>query len=205
VTLNVSRAAAAVAAGVLALGGLAALAVIARGGEFDETDWRLVGTLGAALFCGSGAVTALRFRIPYRVVAALPVAAFAFLVLALWSEELWEGRGETIAKAVLSVLAVTLAVLLIASLRLQTPFTSAQVWFAFVSVSALIVITTVLALVLLWSWNAPFIDGGGNGGTENVANVAQRILLALFSLSVVSYLGLPLLTRLLTPRDDRDH
>jgi hypothetical protein len=204
VTLNVSRTAAAAAAGVLALGALAALAVIARGGEFDDTDWRLVGTLLAALFCGSGALTALRFRIPYRVVAALPVAAFAFLVLALWSERLWQDRFETIAKVVLSSLAITLAVLLIASLRLQTPFTSAQVWLAFVSVSGLIAITTVFALLLLWSWNAPFVDGG-NGGTENVADVAQRILLALFSLSVLSYLGLPLLTRLLTPPDDRDH
>ena len=203
-TLNVSRTAAAAAAGVLALGALAALAVIARGGEFDDTDWRLVGTLLAALFCGSGALTALRFRIPYRVVAALPVAAFAFLVLALWSERLWQDRFETIAKVVLSSLAITLAVLLIASLRLQTPFTSAQVWLAFVSVSGLIAITTVFALLLLWSWNAPFVDGG-NGGTENVADVAQRILLALFSLSVLSYLGLPLLTRLLTPPDDRDH
>ena len=105
---------------------------------------------------------------------------------------------------VLSSLAITLAVLLIASLRLQMPFTSAQVWLAFVSISALIAITTVFALLLLWSWDAPFVDGG-SGGTENVANVAQRILLALFSQSVFSYLGLPLLTRLQTPPDGRDH
>ncbi len=203
VTPSLSRVATAAAVGALALAALAALAVIARGGEVDETDWRLVGTLLAALFCGSGAMTALRFQLPYRFVTAVPLAAFAFLAIALWSERVWGNHAETVAKGVLSAVALTLAVLLVASLRLQTPFTSAQVWLAYVAVSALIVVTTLLALALLWSWDAPFIDGG-SGREENVASVAQRGLLALFALSVLAYLALPLVTRLLTPAREHD-
>lgn len=200
-TANIARWAAYGALSLLAVGALAALGVLARGGEVDDTDWRLLGTLGAALFCGSAALTALRFGMPYRATAALPIAAFAFLALALWSEALWDHGTENVAKAVLSSLTVTLAVLLIAALRLQTPFTNARVWLASISVSGLIAVTTMLALVLLWSWNAPFLDEG-SGGSENVANVAQRILIALFALSVLSYLALPFAARMLTrPRD----
>ena len=205
-TPNVSRTAAGAGVALLALCALVSLIVIARGGELEDTDWKLLGTLVAGLFCGSAALTALRFAIPYRVLAAVPLGAFALLAIAVWSDEVWDERAETMAKAVLSSLALTLAVLLIASLRLQTPFTSAQVWIAFIAVSGVIAVTTLLALGLLWSWNAPFIDdAGGSERGENVANIAQRILLALVTLSVLAYLALPLVTRFLTTKTERDH
>jgi hypothetical protein len=172
--------------------------VVARGGEMDEWDWRVLGTLAAALFCGSAALVALRFRIPYRAAAAAPVGALFFLSLAIWCEQLWDERFETIAKAVLSLLAVTLCVLLVGSLRLQTTFTDRRLTLVYLGVSTVMVVTTIYALVLLWSWDAPFFDEGGRA-SENLANAAQRVLFALFSLSVVGYLATPLLARVLPP------
>jgi hypothetical protein len=193
----IPRTVALAAVAVLGAAALAALAVILRGGEFDETDWRLVGTLAAALFCGSAALAAFRFGAPLSPVALLPLAAFAFLAVAIWSERVWRSNEEWLAKGVLSAAAVTLAVLMVASLRLQTPITGRPAALIYFGVSALISVTMFLALALLWSWDAPFFDD--SGGSENVANLAQRALLALFSLSVLGYLATPLLARLLPP------
>jgi hypothetical protein len=176
---------------------LAALVVILRGGEFDATDWRLVGTLAAALFCGSAALAAFRLGPPLWLVALLPLAAFVFLAVAIWSDRVWESRPEPVAKGVVSAAAVTLAVLMVVSLRLQTPITGRPAELLYLGESALISVTMLVALALLWSWDASFFDGGGEG--ENVTNAAQRTLLALFSLSVVGYLATPLLARLLPP------
>lgn len=198
---NVSRAAAVAALAVLGLAWAGAFVVIARGGEMDEWDWRVIGTLWAVLFCGSAALVALRFRIPYRAVAAAPVGALLFLALAIWSERLWEDRLETIAKVVVSVLAVTLCVLLVGSLRLQTSFADRRLTLVYLGASAVIILTTAYALIVLWSWDAPFFGNGG-GGSENVANAAQRVLFALFSLSVLAYLATPLLARALPPERD---
>jgi hypothetical protein len=196
VGLNVPRAAATIALGALALGALAALRVIARGGEVSETDWRLIGSLSAALFCGSAALVALRFRIPYRAFAVAPVIAFLVVQVAIWSERIWDGNAEIVAKTVLSLLAATLCVLLVGSLRLQAAFVDRRLTLVYVAVAVLMVVTTVYALLLLWAWDAPFVEGGV-GTSENVANVAQRGLLALFSLSVLGYLATPLLPRVL--------
>lgn len=193
----IQRTAALAALAVLGAGALVALGVIFRGGEFGETDWRLVGMLAAALLCGSAALAALRFGPPVSWVALLPLAAFAFLALAIVSERIWEWKPEPVAKGVLSAAAVTLAVLLVASLRLQTPITGRPAARLYLGVSALIVATMLVALVLLWSWDAPFIDG--SEGSENVVNVAQRALLAMFALSALGYLATPLLARLLPP------
>jgi hypothetical protein len=193
---NVPRVAATVALVALALGALAALGVIARGGEMSETDWRLIGTLWTVLFCGSATLVALRFRIPYRAFAVAPGLAFAVVVVAIWSDRIWDGDAEIVAKTVLSVLAATLCLLLVGSLRLQTAFVDRRVTLVYLAVAALLVVTTVYALLLLWAWNAPFVEGGV-GGTENVANAAQRVLFALFSLSVLAYLATPLLSRVL--------
>jgi hypothetical protein len=54
-------------------------------------------------------------------------------------------------------------------------------------------------LILLWSWDASF--GNGGGANENVADAPQRVLLALFSLSVIAYLATPLIARALPERD----
>jgi hypothetical protein len=198
---NVSRVASIVALAVLALAWAGAFVVIARGGEMDEWDWRVIGTLWAALFCGSAALVALRFRIPYRAAAAAPVGALLFVALAIWSERLWQDRFETIAKVVVSVLAVTLCVLLVGSLRLQTSFADRRLTLVYLGASALIAVTTAYALILLWSWNAPFFGDGG-GESENLADAAQRVLFALFSLSVLAYLATPLLARALPPERD---
>jgi hypothetical protein len=195
---NVSRVAAIVVLGALVLGALAALRVIARGGEMSETDWRVIGTLWAALFCGSAALVALRFRLPYRAVAVAPAVAFLVVIVAIWSDRIWDGDAEIVAKVVLSVLAITLCVLLVGSLRLQTAFIDRRLTFVYFAVAALLVVTTVYALLLLWAWNAPFVEGGV-GASENVANAAQRVLFALFSLSVLGYLATPLLPRVLAP------
>jgi hypothetical protein len=198
VGLDVPRAAAMITLGAIGLGALAALGVIARGGEMSETDWRLIGSLWSVLFCGSATLVALRFRIPYRAFAAAPVIAFVVVMVAIWSERIWDGNAEVVAKAVLSVLAATLCVLLVGSLRLQTAFLDRRLTLAYVGVAALMVVTTVYALLLLWAWDAPFVEGGG-GRSENVANAAQRVLFALFSLSVLGYLATPLLSRVLPP------
>jgi hypothetical protein len=193
----IPRTVAVAALAVLGAAALAAFAVILRGGEFDDTDWRLVGTLAAAMFCGSAAFAAVRFGLPLAPVALLPLAALALTVVAIWWEGVWRSNAEWAAEGILSAAAVTLAVLMVASLRLQTPITGRPAARLYLGVSALIVATTVVALALLWSWNPPFLDG--NGESENVANVAQRALLALFSLSVVGYLATPLPARLLPP------
>jgi hypothetical protein len=195
---NVPRAAATIVLSALALGAFAALAVIARGGEMSDTDWRLIGSLWTALFCGSAAFVALRFRIPYRAFAVAPVIAFVIVLVAIWSERIWYDNGEIVAKTVLSVLAATLCVLLVGSLRLQTAFVDRRLTLVYVAVAALMVVTTVYALLLLWSWDAPFVEGGV-GRSDNVANAAQRVLIALFSLSVLGYLATPLLPRVLPP------
>jgi hypothetical protein len=171
----IPRTAALAVLAVLGAGSLVALGVILRGGEFGETDWRLVGMLAAALLCGSAALAALRFGPPVAWVALLPLAAFAFFALAILSERIWEWKPEPVAKGVLSAAAVTLAVLLVASLRLQTPITGRPAARLYLGVSALIVVTMLVALVLLWSWDATF------------------------SLSVLGYLATPLLARLLPP------
>ena len=196
-----SRGAALVALAALGAGLLAALLVLARGGELTDTDWRLIGSLFAALYCGSAVLVAVALRGLWGV-ADLTGAAAVVLLVAIWKDGIWDDT-ETLAKLVLTALAVTLAALLVGSLRLQIVFTRRLVWLAFLAVSAVIVLTLVVALVLLWSWNPPgFFDGGGEG--ENVANVAQRVLIALFALSVAGYLATPLLPRVLPPRaDDR--
>ena len=61
------------------------------------------------------------------------------------------------------------------------------------------VVTTFYGLILLWSWDASF--GNGGGANENVADAPQRVLLALFSLSVIAYLATPLIARALPERD----
>ncbi len=192
----IPRAVALAALAVLGAAVLAALAVILRGGEFDDTDWRLVGTLAAAILCGSAALTAVRFGRPLSPIALLPLAAFAFLAVAIWWERVWQSNAEWAAKGVVTAAAVTLAVLLVASLRLQTPITGRPAALLYLGVSTLILLTTVVGLVMLWSWDASFFNGGQS---ENVANVAQRALLALGTLSVLGYLATPLLARLLPP------
>jgi hypothetical protein len=183
--------------GLLAAGALAAFGVILRGGEFDETDWRLVGTLAAALLCGSAALATLRFGLPVSLFAVLPLTAFAVLGVAIWSESVWESNRAGFAKLVISALAGTLAMLMVASLRLQTPIMGRPAARLYLGVSALILMTMLFGLVLLWSWDASFFNSGGE--PENVANVAQRVLLALGALSVIGYLATPLLARLLPP------
>jgi hypothetical protein len=189
---------------VLAVGAVASVAVAARGGELDDTDWKAIGTLWAALLCGSaalGAVTVAR-RPGYLGVAvagtAIGVASFAFIALAIWNDSLWADDPERLLKGVATALLASLTTLLVVSLRFQAPWTTRATALASLAVSALIVLTTIYALVLLWSWDAPFFDGGSGGG--DVANVPQRILLVLFALSVLGYLALPLVARLMPPR-----
>lgn len=183
--------------GLLGTAALAGLGVVLRGGEFDDTDWRLVGTLAAALLCGSAALTALRFGLPVSLFAVLPLTAFVVLAVALWSEGVWESNQAGFAKLVISAVAGTFALLMVGSLRLQTPITGRPAARLYLGVSALILVTMLFGLALLWSWDASFIDGGGE--PESVANVAQRALLALGTLSVIGYLATPLLARLLPP------
>jgi hypothetical protein len=182
---------------LLGTAALAGLGVVLRGGEFDDTDWRLVGTLAAALLCGSAALTALRFGLPVSLFAVLPLTAFVVLAVALWSDRVWESNQAGFAKLVISAVALTFALLMVGSLRLQTPITGRPTAWLYLGVSALILVTTLFGLALLWSWDAPFFDGGGE--PESVANVAQRALLALGTLSVIGYLATPLLARLLPP------
>ena len=190
---DVPRAAALGALVALACGALAALTVLARGGELTDTDWRLIASIVAVLYCGSGVVAAAAVR-GFRAFAALPALGAAALLVAIWNDG-WSD-WELVGKVVLTALVVALAVLLLASLRLLTVFTRRTVWAFYAAVSALIALTALVALVLLWSWNPGFFDGGPG---ENVANVAQRVLIALFALSVAGYLATPLLARVLPP------
>jgi hypothetical protein len=172
---------------LIAVGALAALTITARGGELEERDWQVIGTLAAALFCGSAALTTLRVGAPAAFAAAIPVAALALLAAEIWKQGLWDD-SETDAKAILTALASTLAVLLVTSLQLQLPRGVEAVRRLHLAVSALIAVTTLYGLVLLWSWDPAFFDGRTG---RNVDNAAQRVLVALVVLSVAAYLAAP--------------
>lgn len=172
---------------VIAVGFAAALAVTARGGELDDRDWQVLGTVAAALLCGGAALAALRLGAPIAFAAAVPLTALGLLAAEIWTKGLSDDF-ENDAKAILTALASTLAVLLVTSLRLHLPRGVEAVRRLHLAVSALILVTTVYALALLWSWDPAFFDGGTG---ENVANAAQRVLVALFILSTAAYLAAP--------------
>jgi hypothetical protein len=171
----------------IAVGVFAALALLARGGELDNRDWQVIGTAATSLFCGGAALTALRLGAPTAFAAAVPLAALALLAAEIWSLGLWDD-SETDVKAILTSLASTLAVLLVTSLQLQLPHGVGAVRRLHLAVSALILVTTLYGLVLLWSWDPSFFDGGTG---RNVDNTAQRVLVASVVLSVGAYLATP--------------
>ena len=192
---------------VVGIATLAALAVAIGTGEFDDREWKVVATVWAALLCGGAAGAGLRLilrrDLPIVGTACFLIALASFIVFAvtIWNDGLWDDHAETLFKLCVSGLALVVAALVVASLRLQLEVGHPAVRIAYYVAAALATVTALVSVGLLWAWELQFFDGDGGG--EELEDSAQRLLLALFTLSVGAYLATPLLQWALPRRDER--
>ena len=198
--MRVNPAYAAVSAAI-AIATVGALGIAAVGEGWHEREWRTLASIWAVLLCGSAIGTSLvlvasrRAAIAGYVSAAVAALTLAALLVGIWSDRLWDRYDEeNVAKVLASGLALTLAGLLVVSLRLQLALDRRELAIAYIVVSTLVVLTAIYAVALLWLWDSPV--GEGEGG-RRIEDVATRALLALFALSVAGYLITPLLERAL--------
>ena len=161
------------AAAILVAAALVALAAVLSG-SFSDTDGRILGTLGALLFCGGGALAglALAERGPARplgwIVVVLASASFILLTVAIWG--IAEDAGDTSWK-----LATSCALFLVAGLVATTGvlLTRRPALQRLAAVAgALATIAVSLTLVPLWRDDDP-------GSTLAKAMGAAWILAAL--------------------------
>jgi hypothetical protein len=168
--------------GTAALLGVAALVSIVAllRGEFTETDWKILGTLGSALLAGSSGLAGLalidrRELVPLGwAVAAVSVAAFGILTWQVWTEfdsERWS----------LDTLIVVVAALMVATARLLHRRLE---WLYWTSTA----LTVVTAAVYVWAVHA---DPDGDNWGKALGTLGILTVLAWFLVPVLGRTSAP--------------
>jgi hypothetical protein len=168
------------AAAILVAAALVALAAVV-GGTFDETDGRILGTLGTALLAGAAATAGsalleARLAPQYGLLTAVTAPIwFGVIAVAIWRDFDGNlGRAAATGYVVLAAeLVVTTARLLVGTRRLLP---------LFAATAACVGVATGLTVVAIWR------DRAGSG--------AARAIGAFWILGVLGYLLIPVARRL---------
>ena len=194
------------AAGAIGIATLAAVGVAIRTDQFDDPAWKTLATLWVALLCGGAAGAGLRLVERRDLTAvgwaglAIGVASFIVFAVVIWNENLWDENEDIIVKLLATSLALVVAALLVASLRPQLVLADRRMSIVYYVAAGVIAFTALTAVVLLWAWELPFLGGAGGQPSERAEDLALRLMLALFALSVGAYLATPFIERALTRR-----
>lgn len=170
----------AAAATLVVAAAIALVAVVA--GHFDETDGKILATLGTALLAGACA-TAAGETASRRLLGPLPPLLVAGCVVAfgLSATWIWKGFGEHLGRAAGSCYLLLAVELLVVTNRLLAR-RGARTFLLFLGTTLTLAVATTLTLAAIWS----------NG----VGSSWAKVLATFWILAALGYLLTPVLGRL---------
>ena len=180
-------------AGALALAGVVGAAAALGQREFDEIHARLITTALAGLLCGGAALAALEvlereLRSPLAwICAALGVVSFFAIVVVVWRD--WEDWERPV-KVALSAIVVSLAALVLVTVRRVLRLEAVAVRAAALIVAALIVVETAGTLVFVWGSGSDDLSGD-----KGYVDLVSRALVAILLVVVAGFFAIPALER----------
>ncbi len=173
------------AAAALVVGAAVALVAVLSG-TFDETDGRILLTLGTALLAGASAVAArgvaetTELRRTGNAVAASAPVLFVVAVVGIWT-----GGGPTTGRLMGTAYLLMLASLMLSTNRLLVGSRHDLTIF-FRATAGLLAVTTPLTVLMIWT------DGRHPGA---------KVLASLWILTGLTYLLTPVARRIATPEE----
>jgi hypothetical protein len=155
------------------------------GGSFDETDGKILGTLGTALLAGAvatagAALVEARASAPF----GLAVAATAPVWFGIATASIWSDFSASLGKAAGTGFVVLGAELVLATARLLAG-DRRRLLLLFAATSACVGIGALITIVMIWR------DQGGGAST--------KAAVAFWILGVLGYLLIPVARRLAAP------
>lgn len=174
------------AAAAALVAGAAVALVAVLSGSFDDTDGKILATLGTALLAGATAVagrgvaetTALR-------ATGNVLTAVAPILFAVAAAGIWGGGGDTMGRSLGTAYVLMLASLLLSTNRLIVG-SRRDLSIFFGATAGLLAVTTPLTVLMIWT-------GGRQPGVKTLAS--------LWILTVLAYLLTPVARRLATPEE----